>query len=303
MTQQKVDGPPSSFRRPQGSSGSRRGDPRSHIAPLRRCTSGRTRTGVASAPSVSWPRVLGFVVGLVARLWIATLRLTQIVDPALAQVGLRPWVFVFWHGQQFALLKWKRRRRTVALVSLSRDGDLQASALPRLGLVIERGSSSRGGARGLMAIVRRLRRDDDAAFAVDGPRGPCGVVRASEGGGFGAALAASRAGGILVPMAAASADVTVLQRTWDRFELPLPFSRVAVVLGPPLNPDDAGASEVSQAIDAARRAAVAAVGPRGSRGAVSGRWPPLQAARPGSPAPPTRCLEKARSARGRGALR
>lgn len=206
-----------------------------------------------------WPRVLGVLVGLLARLWIATLRVTLIVDPALARVGSRPWVFVFWHGQQLALHKWKRRRRTVVLVSLSRDGDVQASALPRLGLAVERGSSSRGGARGLMTIVRRLRRADDAAFAVDGPRGPCGVVRTSAGGGIGAALAASRAGGVLVPMASASAGARVLERAWDRFELPRPFSRVAVVLGAPLEPDVVTTAEMAQAIDAAREKAIAAI--------------------------------------------
>src|SRR5262245_16843249 len=177
-------------------------------------------------------RALGVWVGLLARVWLATLRLTLLVDPALGRVHGRAWSLAFWHGQQFALLRWRRRRPTVALVSLSRDGELQSRALAQVGLTIERGSSSKGGAAGLRAIVRQLRRGLDAAFAVDGPRGPRGVVRC-DGGGVGAATAARLAKGVVVPTASACASRWVLRRTWDKFELPRPFSRVAVVLGPP----------------------------------------------------------------------
>jgi lysophospholipid acyltransferase (LPLAT)-like uncharacterized protein len=204
-------------------------------------------------------RAAGFLLGLVARLWLLSLRLTLVVSPDLAASSARPWVLSFWHGQQFALLRWRRRRPTVALVSLSRDGVIQASALPRVGLVIERGSSSRGGASGLRAVVRRLRAGLDAAFAVDGPRGPRGVVR-SDAGGVGATLAAKLAGGVVVPAASASSRAWIFSRAWDRYELPWPFARVAVVLGPPIEPDDAGPAALGRAIDAARREALAALG-------------------------------------------
>ena len=204
-------------------------------------------------------RALGVLLGLTARAWLATLRLTLLLDPSLDATTTRPWSLAFWHGQQFAILRWSRRRATVALVSLSRDGEIQASALPRVGVTIERGSSSRGGASGLKAIVRRLRKGGlDAAFAVDGPKGPCGVVR-SESGAVGAALAARLSGGVVVPMASACASAHVLARAWDRFELPLPFSRVVVVLGAPIEPAQATPERLAAAIDAARDAATAAL--------------------------------------------
>ena len=204
-------------------------------------------------------RALGVLVGLTARAWLATLRFTLLLDPALDPASPRPWSLAFWHGQQFAILRWSRRRATVALVSLSRDGEIQASALPRVGVTIERGSSSRGGASGLKAIVRRLRKGGlDAAFAVDGPKGPCGVVR-SESGMVGAALAARLAGGVVVPMASACSRSRVLARTWDRFELPLPFSRVVVAVGAPLDPAEATPERLAAAIDATRAVAVAAI--------------------------------------------
>lgn len=197
-------------------------------------------------------RALGVLVGLLARVWLATLRLTLIVDPALPVERPRPFALAFWHGHQFALLRWARGQRMVALVSLSTDGELVAAALARLGIASARGSSSRGGTHGLREIVRRLRDGLDAAFAVDGPRGPPRVVR-----GEGAAFAARLAGGVVVPMAAACARCHVFARAWDRFELPLPFTRVAVVLGAPLEPAEATAEMIATAIDQARLAAEA----------------------------------------------
>jgi lysophospholipid acyltransferase (LPLAT)-like uncharacterized protein len=166
-----------------------------------------------------------------------------------------PWVLAFFHGTQFPLLAWRRRRRTAVLVSLSRDGALQARALRILGFEVVRGSSSRGGARGLAALVRLARtRNHDVAFAVDGPRGPLGSVKP------GAAFVAARAGAKLVPMGSAVRWGKVFHRAWDRFALPAPFSTVAVVLGPPTPPEALGA-----AIDAANgRAAALLAGPASS---------------------------------------
>lgn len=204
--------------------------------------------------------VLGVLLGVVARLWLATLRLRVEISPELASAARegddgddarRPWVFVFFHGTQWPLLAWKRPRPTVVMVSHSKDGAMQSGALGLLGFAVVRGSSSRGGARALAAVVRRLRRGDaDAAFAVDGPRGPYGIAKA------GALLAAQRSGGMLVPMGAAAARGKVFTRAWDRFVLAWPFSRVTVVLGPPLeasaSPDDVSAA-IGEANARARR--------------------------------------------------
>jgi lysophospholipid acyltransferase (LPLAT)-like uncharacterized protein len=179
--------------------------------------------------------LLGTLLGLVARVWLATLRVRVFAHPALERVRDRPWVLAFWHGRQWPLLAWRRRRPTVVLVSHSRDGSMQARALALQGLRVVRGSSSRGGARGLAALVRAMRTERaDAAFAVDGPRGPRGIVKG------GAVLAARATGAVLVPMAGGARRAIVLRRAWDRFLLAWPFARVEVVLGAPIDPRDAG---------------------------------------------------------------
>ncbi|HEU4410539.1 MAG TPA: DUF374 domain-containing protein [Polyangiaceae bacterium] len=183
-------------------------------------------------------RALGTALGLALRAWLASLRVRVLAPPGLDPGGAAPWCLALRHGQQFGLLAWPRRRPVVALVSRSPDGELLAAALARLGLGAARGSSSRGGAAALRAIVRRLRRGGvDAAFAVDGPRGPASAVRP------GALAAARAAGGLVVPLACAARPAIVFSRSWDAFELPLPFARVVVAVGEPLAPDRPGALE------------------------------------------------------------
>lgn len=201
-------------------------------------------------------RALGAALGLLVRAWLASLRV-RVEAPAGLDTGGRAWCLALLHGQQFGLLAWPRRRPVVALVSRSRDGELLARTLARVGLAVARGSSSRGGAEGLLAIVRRLRRGGvDAAFAVDGPRGPAGVVRP------GALAAARAAGALVVPIACAARPVFVFARSWDAFELPWPFARVVVVLGAPLAPDrPAALDELGASLASLRRRAEVLVGP------------------------------------------
>lgn len=196
----------------------------------------------------------GVILGLLVWVWLRTLRL-RVVDRTsdAARDAPSPWVLVFFHGTQVPLLAWRRRRRTAVLVSLSKDGELQARVMARNGMVVVRGSTSRGGARGLAAMVRALRaaktatapsagdRELDAAFAVDGPRGPYGAVQP------GALACARHTGGVLVPIGSACAPAKTFERAWDRFALPWPFARAVVVIGPEL-PADTDASVVAGAI-------------------------------------------------------
>jgi lysophospholipid acyltransferase (LPLAT)-like uncharacterized protein len=183
--------------------------------------------------------MIGFVLGLIARVWLATLRVRVELHPSLLTDEARrvPWVLSFFHGTQFPLLAWRRRRKTAVMVSLSKDGAMQARALGLLGFDVVRGSSSKEGARGLAALVSKVRgkrgNERDVAFAVDGPKGPYGLPKP------GAAFVADRARAWLVPMGSAMARGKVFERAWDRFALPWPFTRVVVVLGAPIRAESA----------------------------------------------------------------
>jgi lysophospholipid acyltransferase (LPLAT)-like uncharacterized protein len=177
------------------------------------------------------------------------------IAPESAADGAR--VFAFLHGQQMALTSVRGIRETAVLVSHSRDGELQASVMRALSLRVVRGSSSRGGARSLRALARLVRAGMSVALAVDGPRGPAGKPKP------GAAALARLGGASLVPVASAAARKIVLRRTWDAFEIPLPFSRVVVVIGAPLVGRDArSATALERAlVELRRRATALALGP------------------------------------------
>ncbi len=202
----------------------------------------------------------GIALGIVAWIWLRTLRLEVSRHPELDAFEGRPWVLCFHHGRQFPLLAWRRRRPTVVLVSHSRDGQVQSRALRVLGFKVVRGSSSRGGARGLAALVRILRETGsrtDAAFAIDGPRGPIGIVKE------GALVAARAAGAVLIPMGSAARSAKVLERAWDRFAVALPWTRAAVVLGCPIEASDVDARDrLERAIVVANAEAETCVSPR-----------------------------------------
>jgi lysophospholipid acyltransferase (LPLAT)-like uncharacterized protein len=140
-------------------------------------------------------------------------------------------VFAFFHGRQFLLVHLMRGRGIGVIASLSRDGELQARTLGGLGFSIVRGSSSRGGVRALLGIVRLMAKGRHVCFAVDGPRGPLHRVKP------GVIFIAKRSGSPILPLAAAAGPSWVFARAWDRYQLPRPFARGVVLFGEPWTPD------------------------------------------------------------------
>jgi lysophospholipid acyltransferase (LPLAT)-like uncharacterized protein len=201
-----------------------------------------------------WRRLLGALLGSVARVWLGTLRLR--VAPRVEDQGDEsPIVFAFFHGHQFPLLAWKHRRKTAVMVSLSADGEMQGSILAKIGFAVTRGSSSRGGARALVSLVKQMRTGLDAAFAVDGPRGPRGVCKP------GALMLARNAGAKIVPMGSAATSAYVFHQAWDRYILPEPFATVGIALGEAMDPNAIDEGDLARAIDAENTRAAALLTP------------------------------------------
>jgi len=140
-----------------------------------------------------------------------------------------PRVYAFWHGN--LLVPSAAIRGTGAAVMISRhaDGEVIARIVERLGYTTVRGSSTRGGAAALHDAVEALRGGRIVVFTPDGPKGPRHVAQP------GAVFLASRGGTDLVPV-----GVGVRRgweaRSWDRFQIPRPFTVVAIVEGEILRP-------------------------------------------------------------------
>lgn len=138
----------------------------------------------------------------------------------------RPHVFLLWHDALLPLL-WRHRGRGVTIVvSEAQDGRYLAEYARRIGYREVRGSSSRGGVRALIGVMKVLRAGGVAAFTPDGPRGP---RREFKGGVL---LAAQRGGAVVLPLHA-GADRAWRLSSWDRFLVPKPFARVRIAYGTP----------------------------------------------------------------------
>ena len=137
-----------------------------------------------------------------------------------------PVIFVFWHGRLLPLVHVHRHEGTVVLVSEHRDGDYVAGLLHQFGFGTVRGSSTRGGVRGLKGLIRAARRGLDIAITPDGPRGPNREVKLG-------ALTAARITGL--PLVPVGVGVTSAWRapSWDGLIVPKPFSTVRVAYGSP----------------------------------------------------------------------
>src|SRR5690606_36476314 len=86
-------------------------------------------------------------------------------------------LYAHWHGDELVLVGYYSFRRLAVLSSLSKDGTLMAKTLQLLGYEVFRGSSSKGGARGLIGLIRAVKAGSQAALAVDGPKGPIYEVK------------------------------------------------------------------------------------------------------------------------------
>lgn len=181
------------------------------------------------ARKVRWLSRLGYwAVQLLARTWRVELR--GEAHWPLVNGERRAVVVAVWHGLMLAPIWTQRDRGILALASEHGDGEIIARILERLGYAPPaRGSSTRGGVRGLLTMVAALRGGRSIAFTPDGPRGP---ARVPQPGVF---VAAHRAQTVIVPMSM-HADRAWHLRSWDRYAIPKPFARVVVTMGEPFTP-------------------------------------------------------------------
>jgi lysophospholipid acyltransferase (LPLAT)-like uncharacterized protein len=201
---------------------------------------------------VDWrPGLISFVAAGFIRGLRATVRLRHHGDAALREKERQGehFILAFWHRHLLLMPYSYRGRRISVLVSQSRDGELIAGTVARLGIDASRGSSSRGGAVGMRSLLRKAGEGSDIAFTPDGPRGPAGVVQP------GVILAAAATGWPVWPVALAATHCRRL-RSWDRFVVPLPLSTVHFVYGAPLRVERRGdpteaANELKRRLDAA----------------------------------------------------
>lgn len=177
------------------------------------------------ARQIVWAVRLGL---LVIRVLASTWRVRAVNAESYQRMRreAKPFVFAFWHGEMLPLL-WRHRGEGVSvLISLHKDGEIIARICEALGLRTVRGSTSRGGGRALLGLVRELEAGYEVAVTPDGPKGPRHAFAP------GALMAAQRAGAPVIPMVIHASRAWHL-KSWDRFVIPKPFAKVRIVYGDP----------------------------------------------------------------------
>lgn len=166
------------------------------------------------------------------QLWVRTLRFELEDRGNIVRAGMeQPFIFAVWHNRLLLLPSVFRRflapRHAAALISASGDGDLIAALVERFGYGTVRGSSSRKGASALLRLAEVFAGGTHLVITPDGPRGPVYQL------GQGVIFLAQKCDTPVVP---ANLEYSSCWRfkSWDRFILPRPFSKVRVILGVPL---------------------------------------------------------------------
>lgn len=181
-------------------------------------------------------RAIAWAVFLVERLVTASLRCRWRDSSGLAEAREnQPVIFCLWHNRLAISMIVQRRhsRRLAALVSASKDGALLAAVLETFGVEQVRGSSSRRGPQALLELTSRAERGYDLAVTPDGPKGPRYVAQSG-------AIALAQLTGLPIIPVTCNTSWKISLKSWDRFQIPLPFSTCELILNQPiLVPHDA----------------------------------------------------------------
>lgn len=173
--------------------------------------------------------LVGILAAWLIRVVCFTLRI-RIEDPGgiLKKAPDAPLIWLIWHNRIFVMpyiyRKYLKKRKGAVLTSASGDGEIIARVVARFGGDSVRGSSSKRGKAAFREMVERVNGGEDMVITPDGPRGPKYVLQA------GAVRLAQATGAKIFPTYAVYEKAWRL-KSWDRFHIPKPFSKVKVTLG------------------------------------------------------------------------
>jgi lysophospholipid acyltransferase (LPLAT)-like uncharacterized protein len=169
---------------------------------------------------------------LLIKTWFSTCRPRILHDEFHKEffLGTRQFIGVTWHRASIFFCYYYGPFHPMVMFSQSEDGEYMARFARKCGVIPVRGSSTRGGERGLIQMIRSFQRGNRICSTVlDGPQGP--RFKAKKGLLF----LAKKTGLPLLPFMWSARNPITLEKTWDKTMIPRPFSKVLVTYGPPLN--------------------------------------------------------------------
>ena len=184
----------------------------------------------------------GILGSLIIRLLIGTMRIIERPDnypERIIRQGENI-IFAFWHSFMLVPAYTARNLGIKIMISQHTDGEYITRVVERLGFTTIRGSTTRGGAKALLKMIKGSKEGTVLAITPDGPKGPRftvqpGIVYLSQKTGF--------------PIVPASLGLTSYWElpSWDKFRIPKPFSKAALICGEPIHiPPKLNKSEVEE---------------------------------------------------------
>ncbi len=138
----------------------------------------------------------------------------------------KPAIVVFWHNEMMPIWRIFANKNAYAVVSQSKDGQILSDLLEKWGFMLIRGSSSKGGKEVMNQLVEKSQ-DNYVLLTPDGPRGPRHFLKP------GGIVASQRSGARFYYIKANISKKIVFKKSWDRFEFPLPLSRITIEISEP----------------------------------------------------------------------
>jgi lysophospholipid acyltransferase (LPLAT)-like uncharacterized protein len=195
------------------------------------------RSAVVVPHAANWAqRLVARFVFVLEQVLTATLRFRWKYESGLFDgPPSQPVIFCVWHNRLALSMVMYRKgakraqpeRRLAAMVSASKDGALLARILENFGVEPVRGSTSRRGPQALLELTSWAEQGYDLAITPDGPRGPRYVIQ--EG-----VVALAQLTGLPIIPVTCYTRWKICARSWDRFQIPLPFAHCHVVFGKPI---------------------------------------------------------------------
>ena len=200
-------------------------------------------------------RLMLWCIYIIVRLISSTWRVRIVgMDRRIAGVARHPkgaFMIASFHEWAMAGVLPHRGQGISCLTSQSKDGEMVAFILERIGLHAVRGSSSRGGKEARDEMRDLLLDGHSCSITVDGPKGPRRKVKS------GIIDLARKTGAGIIPLTSVSDNFWLLHKTWDQTKIPKPFSRVLLYYGEAQFVADNAANEAFEASRLALEAAMA----------------------------------------------
>lgn len=189
-------------------------------------------------------RLYGTWLYFVLKIIMCTLRIKIIKSPDF-QENIKSYVFGFWHNKLvIPTIVLQSVKKRAVLASPSKDGELISVPLEKFGFEMIRGSSGANSTSSVLSLMRYLKKGYNIGTPLDGPKGPVNKAKS------GMIYLAQKSGKEIIPIGGAYKSKWVFSRTWDKFQIPKPFTTMVCIIGDPIFiPKDADIEEYKEKIE------------------------------------------------------